>query len=127
VTRADERTLQRVLTAIAQGDLQGESILFKVISVASSGSNTLVAAVPEKKIKVLSYTLVCDGAVTVKWQSASTDLSGAMSFSANGGISTPVGSPSSGWLLETAINEALNLNLGGAVGVRGHLTYFLEA
>lgn len=105
---------------------RGQTILFAVINAASSGANTIVGATAGKKIKVLNYSLVADAPVTVKWQSGVTDKSGAMSFGANGGISTPFGSPSSGWLLETDLSGALNLNLGAAVGVRGHLSYFLE-
>ncbi|MBA3755982.1 MAG: hypothetical protein H0X02_07060 [Nitrosomonas sp.] len=106
---------------------RGQTILFASVSIASSGANLLVSASATKKIKVLHYTLVADAAVTVKFQSGSTDLTGAMSFSANGGTSSPTGTAAGGWLLETAVNEALNLNLGGAVGVRGHISYFLEA
>ncbi len=93
---------------------------FAAISAASSGDNTVVALVSGKKIRVLSYVLVADGAVTAKFQSDATDLTGAMSFAANGGASVPfcpVGH------FETASGVALQLNLGGAVGVRGHLTY----
>lgn len=106
---------------------RGLTTLFAPIRASTSGATEIVAANPTKKIKVLSYVLVADGAVTAKWQSASTDLSGAMSFSANGGVATSVGSPLIGWLFETQVNEALNLNLGGAVGISGHLSYFLEA
>lgn len=105
---------------------RNQTILFAKVDVSSSGSNSIVTADATRKIKVLSYNLVADGAVTAKWQSSSTDLTGAMSFSANGGISSQLGSPAGGWLLETAVNQALNLNLGGAIGVRGHITYFLE-
>jgi hypothetical protein len=35
-------------------------------------------------------------------------------------------SPADGWWLETAVNEALNLNLSAAIGVRGHCSYILE-
>jgi hypothetical protein len=111
---------------VAADGRRGQTILFASVSASSSGTNAIVAASPGSKIKVLSYSLVANAAVTVKWQSASTDLTGAMSFSANGGIATPIGSPASGWLLETAVGQALNLNLGSAVGVNGHISYFLE-
>lgn len=107
---------------------RGQTILFSSVSASSSGDNAVVAADATKKIKILHYTLVADAAVAVKWKSgAGTDLTGAMSFAANGGTSSPAASPAAGWLFETAVNEALNLNLGGAVGVRGHISYFLEA
>lgn len=106
---------------------RGQTILFAKIDCSASGVNIIVAANPSGKIKVLSYFMVADSAVSAKWQSASTDLSGAMSFSANGGIASPVGTPAGGWILETQSNQALNLFLSGSVGVRGHISYFVEA
>lgn len=93
---------------------------FAVISAASSGDNAIVASVSGKKIRVLSYSLVADAAVTAKFRHGTTDLTGAMSFGANGGISVPY-SPVGHF--ETPVTTALQLNLGAAVGVRGHLTY----
>jgi hypothetical protein len=93
---------------------------YAAISAASAGDNTAVAAVVGKKIRVLSYAMVADNAVTARFQSDTTDLTGAMSFAASGGISatfSPVGH------FETAVGVALQLNLGSAVGVRGHLVY----
>jgi hypothetical protein len=108
---------------------RSQTLLFAAIDVAGSGDNTIVAANATKKIKVLSYSIVVDAAVTGRWKSgAATNLSGAMSFAANGGISEGGGNaPGAQWLFETAVNQALVLNLGGAVGARGRVTYFLEA
>ena len=92
------------------------------ISGASSGNNTLVAAVSDASIRVLAMHLVADAAVTVTIKSASTSLSGAMSFAANGGEVLPH-SPI-GWY-EGAKNEALIMTLGGAVQVSGSLVYEL--
>lgn len=105
---------------------------FAAIAAASSGDNTIVAAVTGKRIKVISYVVVAAGAVTAKWKSgAGTDLSGAMSLAANGGVSmAPPGAPTgrrAGHLLQTASGAALVLNLGGAVSVAGHVSYFTEA
>lgn len=93
---------------------------FASVSVASSGDNSVVAAVTSKKIRVLAYVLVADAAVAVKWRNGSTDVSGAMSFASNGGASAPFNPV--GWF-ETSVTTALQLNLGSAVGVRGHITY----
>lgn len=93
---------------------------FLSVSVANSGDNTLVAADAAKKIRVLQYVYVVSGAVTVTWKRASTAMSGAMAIAANGGVGCtfcPVG------LFETAANEALIMNLSGAVQVSGHLVY----
>lgn len=94
--------------------------LFAVINVSSAGDNAIVAAVTSKVIRVLTYVLVADGAVAVKWNNGTTAVSGAMSLSANGGVAAPfcpVGH------FQTSSNTALNLNLASAVGVRGHVTY----
>jgi hypothetical protein len=89
----------------------------------------VVSAVAAKKIRVLRLSFVCAGAVGAKWQSATSNTSGAgidtdlcpvMSFAANGGISDaycPLG------LFETASGEGLKLNLNAAVQVSGYLTY----
>lgn len=104
---------------------RGVTLLFAKVDVSSSGDNSIVAAAGGSlKIKVVSYVLVADAAVNVKWRSATTDLMGAAAFAANSGVSAS-GSPGS-WLLETAANVALNLNLSGAIGVRGHICYFTE-
>lgn len=92
------------------------------INTSASGATALVAADATKKIRVLSYVIVADAANAVKFQSATTDLTGAMSLAANGGASVPF-SPVGHF--ETAANQALNINLGSAFGVRGHLTYAL--
>jgi hypothetical protein len=101
-----------------------KDLLFASVSTAGSGDTEIVAAVPNKKIRVVNYALVANAAVSAKWKSGSTDKTGAMPFAANGGISCP-GSSDSVWF-ETATGEALNLNLSGAVQVSGHVSYFLE-
>ena len=94
---------------------------FATIAVSASGDNTVVAAVPGKKVRVLKYAMVAAAAVTAKWKDgASTDASGPMALAANGGLSDgycPVG------LFETSPGNALVLNLSAAVSVAGHITY----
>lgn len=92
------------------------------ITASSSGATTIVSAVTSKKIRVLSWSLVCNAAVNVKWQShvTPTDLTGLHYFAANGGISksfSPVG------YFETVAGEALDINLSGAIAVGGSLVY----
>lgn len=95
---------------------------FAVINVSSSGDTTIVALVSSKVIRVLSYVLVADGAVAAKFTSgaAGTALTGAMSLAANGGVAAPFNPVGH---FQTASGVALVLNLGAAVGARGHLTY----
>lgn len=104
---------------------RGQTLAFAAIDCAASGDNTIVSANATRKLKVYAYVLVVDSAVSVKWKSgAGTNLSGAMSLAANGTL-TISGSPS-GWLFETAVNNALVLNLSAAVQVSGHVAYFGE-
>ena len=105
---------------------QQNTIKFVPISVSGSGDNLVIASVLSKKLKVISVLLVSAGAVSVKWRSNTTDLSGAMPLVANSGFSLTASSPAQGHYFETAVGEALNINLSGAVGVYGHLGYYEE-
>lgn len=112
---------------VAQDAGQGRNLAFAAISGATSGNNTLVAAAGAGlKIKVVSYVVVADGTVTLTFQSgaAGTALSGAMALVANSGVSA-ISQPSS-HLMETAANTLLNMSLSAAIGVRGHLSYYVE-
>ncbi len=103
------------------------------ISVASNGDNQAIAGVAGKLIRVLSFVLVSSGAVNATFKSkpssgSQTNLTGAMPLAAN----TVVPSPPAVWTpgglqgqFECNPGEDLNLNLSGAVGVYGWLTYQL--
>jgi hypothetical protein len=95
---------------------------FAVISCASSGNNTIVAAVGGKQIRVLACSLTASAAVNAKFQSGAggTDKTGLYYLAANGGFILPYNKL--GWF-ETATSALLNLNLSGAVAVGGCLTY----
>ena len=97
-------TARTVSRAFANATLIGNTAV-----VAAQGGST--------RIRVLSVTVVALLAVTVKFQSATTDISAGFPFAANGGMAiphTPHG------LFQTAANEALNVNLslGTTVGVQ---------
>lgn len=93
-----------------------------VIDAATSGNNTIVAAVTGKKIRVLSVNLIASGAVNVRWESGAdgTALSGQMNFAANSGYVLPYNKD--GWY-QTAESTLLNLELSGATSVDGSITY----
>ena len=104
---------------------QGRRLAFGSISV-TAGTTELVAAQATEnlRIKVCSYVLVCDAAATAKFTDSDTDLTGAMSFAANGGIAAS-GQASSPWFA-TGANEPLKIvTTGGAV--RGHYSYVVES
>ncbi len=92
-----------------------------IINTAASGDTAVVAAVAGKRIRVINYVLTAAGVVSVKFRSATTDLTGAMPFAANGGIAAAGAQP--GYWVQTAAGEALNLNLSAAAQVSGHITY----
>lgn len=94
-----------------------------IIDAASSGDNTLVAAVTGKKIRVLSAFFTMTGtAVTIRFESAAggTALTGQMTPSQGQTITLPHNPH--GWF-QTLSGELLNLELGGAQSVDGALTY----
>ena len=93
------------------------------ISCSSSGANEIVAAVTGKRIRVLGYTLTFSGSVNAKFQSASTDKTGLLYGAAAANVCAPITDTPDLFWFETAIGEALNLNLSGATAVGGHLTY----
>lgn len=100
---------------------------FAAIAAASAGDNTLVAAVVGKKIRVLSLFVLAASAVNVYFTSAAggTVIFGGstnkITLAANGGFVLPF-SPV-GWFENSAANQALVLNLSGAVAVSGGLVY----
>jgi hypothetical protein len=95
---------------------------YAIIDAATSGDNTLVAAVAAKKIRVLALSLVSAGTVNARLESgaAGTALSGQMNLVANSGFTLPFNPV--GWC-ETAANTLLNLELSAAISVDGLLVY----
>lgn len=95
---------------------------FAIIDAATSGDNTLVAAVSSKKIRVVSLFLVSAGTVTVRFESGAggTALSGQMNLVANTGFVLPYNPV--GWF-ETAATTLLNMELSAAISCDGSLVY----
>ncbi len=110
---------------------RGLEIFFAPIDINLSGDNVIVGGGtdPTSKIKVLGYTLISEGTVSVQWRSDGGLLTGAMPLITNTGVTAGGGNaPGSMWLFETlAAGENLYLRLSNICGVRGHMTYFLEA
>jgi hypothetical protein len=95
------------------------------VSVSTQNANEIVAAPTSPKfIRVHGYVLAAAGTVSVKWQSASTDKTGAMPFVANDKLPVP-STPLDGWF-DCAPGEALNLHLSAAVAVTGHVHYSVQ-
>lgn len=86
---------------------------------AAAETQELRAAIAGRQFEVLSYAFVCDAASTVTFKSAATNISGAMSIAANGGVSSDGGGTS---LMTTNVGEALNIT-NSAGNIAGHITY----
>lgn len=112
-------------TALKTGEIyeRGEArpVKFAPISASAAGATPVVAAVANRRIRVLSYVLTASGAVNAKFQSGSTDVSGLLYFDDAGRSVSAAFSPVGHF--QTAAGEALNINLSGATAVGGHLTY----
>lgn len=95
---------------------------FAIIDAATSGDNTLIAAVASNKIRVLSLFLVSAGTVTVRFESGAsgTALTGQMNLVANTGFVLPYNPH--GWF-QTGTNTLLNLELSAAISVDGAISY----
>ena len=102
----------------------GRGYLQAKIDTASSGAVQIVAAQSGKQIVVTKVVLVASGTTNIKWQSGSTDLTGAMAFVANLGMVDESTMPENG--LRTNQGEALNLNNSATIQVSGYIKYFLE-
>ncbi len=100
------------------------NIKYAAIDVATSGNNTLVAAVAGKKIRILAVILIAAGTVIARFESAAdgTAMSGQMNLGITSGFCLPYSE--AGWG-ETIVGELLNLELGGAISVDGMLVYRL--
>jgi hypothetical protein len=93
------------------------------IDAASSGNNTLVAAVTGKKIRVLALAITMTGtAVTIRFEDGAggTALTGQMQPTQGQTVTLPFNPV--GWF-ETSAATLLNLELGGAQSVDGVLVY----
>lgn len=90
------------------------------VTTASSGATQIVAAVANTKYRVLSLAIVSTGANSVKFQSASNDISALFPLGANGGLVLPFNEH--GWF-ETNSNEALNINMSAASSTGVQIQY----
>ncbi len=93
-----------------------------VIDTAVLGDNTIIAGTPGLKIRIVKLILVVNAAVSITLKSASTSLTGAMAYAANGGLALD-GDVNP---LDLNTGDAFVMNLGGAVQVSGFVLYLLE-
>ena len=90
------------------------------INPNSTGANTLVAAIPNLRIRVVGGFLVSTSANIVTFTSDTTAISGAMPFAANGGMVLPYNRW--GWFT-TETGELLGMNLSTSAIVGTTINY----
>lgn len=89
---------------------------------SASGQSAVLAAVPGAAIRVLGVAIISTTANAVKFQSASTDISATFPLGANGGFVLDFNEH--GWM-QTAVGEALNINMGTATATGVQISYIL--
>ena len=91
------------------------------INISASGDNTIVSGVGGQTVRVFKIFFVCSAAVNVTIKDgASTSLTGAMAFSANGALTLDFDSEA--WFI-TSSSNAFIINLSGAQQVSGAVYY----
>lgn len=107
---------------------------FAPIVATSSGENVIVtgSTFPNRRIMVISYTLITDTNVGVTWVSGATaNLSGTMALDARGGLTVTsnfvigAGGGPLGIFQTLAAEDDLILDLSGGATIGGHITYFV--
>lgn len=102
-------------------------VQYAAVAAQVQGDNTLVAAAvaPNKRIRVLAFTLVASGganSIRLESGASGTALTGVMDIVDNGQYTLPHNP--AGWC-QTAAGELLNLELSAATAVGGMITYVL--
>lgn len=93
------------------------------VNASSSGDNTLIAAVASRKLRIIAYAIVAAGTVTALFQDSagSPNIFGGFDLVANSGV--VFAGSLNGPAFDTIAGNGLELNLSGAIAVKGHLTY----
>lgn len=121
----DAVTVRMATSAMSDG-LTALTPKFAAIAVASSGANTLVAAVTSKKIRVLALCIIAGAAGNVYFTSAAAGTvifggsTNKINLAANGGFVLPFCPV--GWF-ETVAGELLSMNASSTGPFSGGLTY----
>lgn len=118
--RTTDTVSSAAATDVIMNNLTALTPKWAVIDHATSGDNTIVAAVTSKKIRVHQVFFTTAAAVTIRFES------GAGGTALTGQMLTPVGMvlpfSRTGWF-ETAAGVLLNMELSGATSVDGALQY----
>lgn len=111
-------------TSVLANTATGSTLVPKFVALSASalGTNTVVATVSAKRIRVVQWIATTKAAVDFKWQShGGTDLTGLFYSSGAGGGAGGAYNPLGHFQTGTA--EALDINLSVATTVGGSLVY----
>ena len=95
------------------------SVSFATINATTSGDTQVVAAVSNRRIVVVAYAVVASATVNIRFRSGTTDITGSMRVVEGGGIAHAYDAG----LFQTAVGQALNINLSANATVGGYVVY----
>ena len=95
------------------------TVQYATINATTSGNTQVVGAVSWKRIRVIAYAVIASATVNIRFRSGSTDITGSMRVVEGGGIAHAY----DGGLFETAVGQALNINLSTNATVGGYIVY----
>ena len=95
------------------------TVQYATINATTSGNTQVVGAVSGKRIRVIAYAVIANATVSIKFQSGTTDITGSMRVVEGGGIAHAY----DGGLFQTAVGQALNINLSTNATVGGYVVY----
>ena len=95
------------------------TVLYAPINAASFGDTQIIPAVSGKRIRVIAYAVIANATVSIKFRSGTTDITGSMRIVEGGGIAHAY----DGGLFQTAVGQALNINLSTNATVGGYVVY----
>jgi hypothetical protein len=102
-------------------------MIYGKLEALTTGDNVIVPAVTGKKVRLHSYVFVCSDATVITWKdTAGNELSGPMSFVANGGavVLQAAGTYQSQMAqFETVVDTGLVLNQSALSTTGGHIVY----
>jgi len=95
------------------------SVSFATINATTSGDTQVVAAVSNRRIVVVAFGVIASATVNIRFRSGTTDITGSMRVVEGGGIAHAY----DGGLFQTAVGQALNINLSTNATVGGYVVY----
>jgi hypothetical protein len=97
-----------------------DDLIRAVINFSGSGANAIVVGVPGQIIKLYKIFFTVAAASLITFQDGAANLSGALSFTANGSMTLFFDTKP--WFV-TSVGNSLNLNSTNAVQVSGTVHY----